>query len=437
MAEDRVESKAHRIIGLIIRAIKNLFTKGFFHILTGNFLNKAISMISSIVVVRLVDKVVYADFAYSDNLYSYIALASGLGMSNALLKFCSASQDKETDLAYLSYAMKIGGGFELIAALLLCILVTFIEIPYHGARLFAWAFLLYPFMDYFVVSGTIYMRTQLENKKYAYLGVVKALLMCSLTITCVLIFGTFGIIPARYLAVLITSTYVVYYYLKIFKNKKAHRLTQEQKKRFLKVGLSLGVAGFFSGIMPINESFLVNNIIKDPIITSNFRVAGLLPQLLFLVSGAITVYYFPIVARMKDTKQIKKSVLRVALVNAVIILALTALGILLTPLTIRILYGDKYVDSVQISYLLWIMRASNCVIRMVPINMLPAIGKTKFNLYMSIISCFLQCVIDYYCIQSFGINGVAIGATIVYILSGVAYWLYFLHCCKAKEIKMD
>ena len=90
-----------------------LLRGGFFHILTGNFLNKAISMVSGIVIARLVDKSSYAYLSYADNIYSYIALATGLGLPNALLKFCSADNDKSLNLAYIKYTYKVGGAYEL------------------------------------------------------------------------------------------------------------------------------------------------------------------------------------------------------------------------------------------------------------------------------------------------------------------------------------
>lgn len=426
--------KGNSKIKIIFSSLKKLLRDGFFHILTGNFLNKAIGMISSIVIVRIIDKVTYADISYADNIFSYISLASGLGMWNALLKFCSMDQEKGLDKAFIKFSIKVGGAFELLLTVILCIGMTVISIPYPNARNFAWALVMYPLVNYLVTVGSVYMRTQLDNKKYAYVGLAKSVLVCVFSIVLVLAFGPWCIIPARYLSVIIVLVYIAVYYKKTVGNTNAIKLTKAQKKDFLRVGFSLGVANFFSGIMPINETFLVNNIIKDAVVTSNFRVAGLLPQLLFLVSGAVTVYYFPIIARMTDFKAIRKKVVQVAIVNGAVIGALTVLGMVFTPLIIWILYGENYMDSVQISYLLWIMRATNCIVRVVPINMLPAIGKTKFNLYMSIISCFVQCVIDYAFITNFGINGVAIGATIVYFASGVIYWVYFLNCCK-KGIK--
>lgn len=416
---------------------KTLLKGGFFHILTGNFLNKAISMISSIVIARVIDKSVYASISYADNLYSYLSLVAGLGMSSALLKFCSTDQRKSLDKAYFNFAMKIGGVVQFIGSIGICFLVMFWDIPYSSARIFTWSLLLYPLLDLVTATISIYMRTQLENKMYAAVGVIKSVALCVISIVLILAIGTAGVIPARYISLVIVLIYSWRYYKRTLSGIEPDRLTHKQKKAFVYMALSLCVANFFSGIMPINETFLVNNLIRDEIITANFRVAGLLPQLLLLVSGAVTVYYFPIVARLKDKRIIKKKVVEIAIVNAVVIILLTVLGMIFTPLAIYILYGSKYMDAVSISYLLWIMRASNCVIRLVPINMLPAIGKTGFNLYMSIISCVMQCVIDYFCIKNFGIRGVAVGAIVVYIVTGILYWVYFLYCCKEKEVKVN
>ncbi len=391
-------------------------------------------MISSVVIARIVDKASYAHLSYADNIYSYITLFSGLGMSSALLKFCSAENEKSKDVAYLRFAYKVGGGFELAASIIACVALTVFEIPYAGARVFAWMLVFYPLLSYFITTNAIYMRTQLDNKKYAAAGVANSFFSCLLSVVGIVMLGTKGVVVGRYLAVVLVFIYTVIYVRKKLGKTKAIELSPQEKKAFFSMGFSLALANFFSGIMPINEAFLVNNIIRDEIISANFRVAGLLPQMLTLVSGAITVYYFPIVARLTNGKEIKTKVLQIAGINFVVICTVTAIGALFTPWSLDFLYGGKYNDTIGISYALWLMRASNCAVRFVPMNMLPAIGKTKFNSVTAIVSCFVQCGLDYFFINKIGIIGVVYGAIIVYILSGIAYWAYFLKCCKEEKV---
>ena len=406
---------------------------GFFHILTGNVLNRAITMLSAILVAKFVNKQEYAYLAYADNLYGYLKFAMGLGLSSALLKFCSNAQAKSVDRAYIKFSLEIGTTFEILASLALCILVSVIRIPFPQARQYCWLLLLYSSFSNLYTNIVVYFRTQLNNKQYALSGILYSAMTCVLTIVLLKMIGTGGIVLARYCAILLTILYTIPFMRRYLKGTVKLSLSFEQKKAFVFMGLSLMLANLFSGIMPLNESFLVNNIIQDEITTANFKVAGQFPQLLLMISGAVTVYFFPIVARLKDGTEIKRKVIQIGFYNFLLIAILAIAGILFTPLVFHLLYGSKYDDALSISTILWIMRATNCGLRMVPINMLPAIGKTKFNVIVAFISCVVQVALDYVFITHAGILGVAYGAIIVYGLSAVAYWIYFLVVCRRME----
>lgn len=412
-----------------IDRILSLVRGGLLHIITGKVLNKAISMISGIIIANFVDKIEYANISYADNIYSYISLLSGLGLSSAILRYCAVQKDQSMEKAYMNYAFKYGSIFELGISVLVCLVMMFVEIPYPRARIYMWALVLYPVLSHINTCLACYMRTQLENKKYAVNGVVNSAVLCLASIVLVTTLGTTGVVPARYIAILTASAYAYVYYRKHLKGVKSDKLSLEQKKAFWAMGISLMIASLFSGIMPLNESFLVNNIIKDEVTTSNFRVAGQLPQLLTLISGALTVYYFPIVAKMTNYRKIKNTVIKVGVLNALLVGFVTVAAMLMTPFIMNLLYGGKYNDAINISYVLWIMRATNGCLRMVPINMLPAIGKTKFNACLAVISCIVQTVLDYIFIKSFGVIGVAYGTIIVYALSALCYWIYFIKVC--------
>lgn len=417
----------------ILKKLISMIRGGFLHILTGNILNKAIAMISGIVIARLVDKIEYANISYADNIYSYIALFSGLGLSNAILKFCAVQNDKENEKAFLHYSFKVGSAFEITASLAACIIMMVAPIPYPRARIYMWALILYPAFTHLNTSLICYMRTQLENKRYAKNGLLNSAATCVFSVILVIALGTSGIVIARYAAIIVTLIYAWGYYKKTLKGVKTVSLSTEQKKAFRSMGISLMIANLFSSIMPINETFLVNNIIKDEIMTANFKVAGQFPQLLFLFSGAVTVYFFPVIAKMTDYGQIKKMVIKIGVFNGLFIAFVTAVGMLLTPFAMQILYDGKYNDAISISYILWIMRAVNSCFRVVPLNMLAAIGETKFNAACSVVSCIIQTVLDYIFIVSFGIQGVAYGTILVYIASSVAYWAYFIKICNKKS----
>lgn len=421
--------------GGLFGKLKKLIFSGLSYIIFGNFLSKGVALLSSILIARFVDKAEYAYLSYADNLYQYIGLFTGLGLATALLVVCTPDVALGKQYNYLNKSLKYGGFFELATALLLCIMVQLLPIPFPQAKKYMWLLVLYPLLTYLFNALQAFIRVKRNNKLYAGLGAAQTVIVCVFSIILVLFFDAVGVVAARYIAVFAVLFMVAYYIRKVDGKVSVEPLEQSERKIFITTGLALMLANMFSGMMPINEAFIVNNLIKDEVVTANFKVAGIIPSLLPIITSSVMVYYFPIIAEMKDGKAIKKKVYGIALINALVIIGVTAIGMLLTPFGIGFVYGDKYADAAGISYSLWLMRAVNAAFRMVPLNILAAIGESKMNAIVSAASCVLHAVLDYIFISIWQIEGIAYAAIIVYILSGIALWCYFNRSCNRLAVE--
>ena len=67
--------------------IKAVWEKGLFHILSGSFLTKIVGFFGSIFIVRVLSKQEYGILGYLENMYSYVFIIAGMGLSNAILRF--------------------------------------------------------------------------------------------------------------------------------------------------------------------------------------------------------------------------------------------------------------------------------------------------------------------------------------------------------------
>ena len=410
-------------------SIKNIIFNGLSYIIFGNFLSKGVALLSSILIARFVDKSEYAYLSYADNLYQYIGLFTGLGLASALLVVCTPDVSISKQHNYLGKALKYGGVFEFITALGLCVVVQFVEIPFPSAKKYMWLLLLYPLLTYLFNALQAYIRVKRNNKLYAGLGAAHTIVVCIFSISLVFILNTIGVVFARYMAVIIVFVAAAFYIRKADGKVVIESVSKEENKKFLSVGLAMMFANLFSGMMPINEAFIVNNLIRDEGVTANFKVAGIIPSLLPIITSSVMVYYFPIIAAMKDGQAIKKTIYRIALINGAVIVLVTVAGILFTPFGIGFVYGEKYTDAAGISYSLWAMRAVNAAIRMVPLNILAAVGQSKFSAYVSVASCIVHAALDYVFISIFGINGVAYASIIVYVISAAVMWFYLVRIC--------
>ncbi|MBR2604645.1 MAG: oligosaccharide flippase family protein [Clostridia bacterium] len=409
-------------IGTIRSKMKELKTKGFFHILLGGSLTKIIAFLSSILIVRFISKNEYAFLSAADNIYAYVYLVTGLGLDIAVLKYC-VCDNKAINKAYFSYSFKLGTLVEIVIVAIAGLYSLFYPLPFPESKPYLLALILYPFLYYWVCLLQGFMRARLKNREYAYASIIQTIVIFAFSLGFVFLIGAYSIIVARYVGAVIA---IIYIYKCIRDELKCESfiLPREEKNKFLRFGLSLLLANVFSMIMPINETYLINNLVRDATITANYKVANLIPQQLTFFTSAIVTFYFPYFSRMETNLEKRKMSKKVGLLTFAIIGIITVVGIVFSPLVIRIVYGNKYNDIGNLMTILWVMHATNAGIRMLPMNILPAIGYTRFNVYMSVISCVVHFGIDFYCIKTFGVNGAVVAGCTVYVLSALCYWIY-------------
>lgn len=404
--------------------IKSLFNGGFFHILLGGSLTKIIAFLSSIVIIRFISKSDYAFLAYTDNLYSYILLLSGLGCGTAILKYC-VTENNDKNNAYFYFSIKYGTIVQFVILVLFLFGMQIFNIPFEQSKKYIYMLLLYPILYFWIGAFQSYMRALFCNKEFAYAGVIQTTMILVLSIALVLPFGVGGVILARYISSIVV---VIYCALIIKKNKKGnadlYKLNLTEKKSFCLLGLSLLVANLFSMVMPLNEAFLVNNIIKNVNITAEYKVAALIPSQLPFFTTAIVTYYMTIFAKYTDKKQIWNKLKKVGYITMFLIAIVSIVGIIISPFIISMVYGTQYKDTYTLMVLMWGVHAINAGMRMLPMNILPIIGYAKFNMIVAIISSIVHLTIDYILINQYGINGAVIASGLVYLFSGLAYWIY-------------
>ncbi|MCF2555888.1 oligosaccharide flippase family protein [Faecalicatena contorta] len=409
--------------------ILDLFKGGFFHIFVGNTMIKLIAFVSSIVIVRLVSKIDYAYLTYADNLYNYVISLAGMGMTAAVLKYCASSKTKEEDKAYFCFSLKYGTLLQALVSLVVLGYAMRCNIPFPEAKSIIGALVMYPVLNNILNVFLNYLRAHGYNQLYAKAAFVQTAVVFVLSVILVLFVGVVGIAGARYIAIIVASLCVLKVLSSEMAGVESKNLSVREKKDFLMMSFSLMISNLFSLIMPINEMTLVNELLRDEVITANYKIAIMIPSQLAFVTQSIVVYYFTIVAKMKDGKEIWELSKKVGFVTAGIITVISLLGAILTPIVIRVVYGNQYEDAIPLSLFFWVVYGVNAAIRLIPMNFLPAIGIVKFNAIMAAFSCFVHVCIAYISIKMFGIWGAGVATCIVYLISGILYWIYYRKYC--------
>lgn len=409
--------------------VTKLKKKGFFDILFGGTASKMVAFLSSIVIVRLVSKSDYAILSYADNIYSYVVLFSGIGMASAVLKYC-VQNDESKNKAYYNFSFKWGSIFQIAVLLLLLAVVTLGKLPFEGTKELLYSLVPYGFLYYWVQLFQSFLRSRFENRKYAISSFVQVVLTFVLSILAVISVGIIGVPIARAIA-MITSVAIFIPTLKNYyaNNKEDVQLSKSEIKEFMALALSMLVSNVCSMIMPNNEMFLVNNILKSETITANYKVATLIPSQLPFITSTLVVYFFPILAQKKSDLETWRYSVKIGKYTFLLNFVITLIGCVFTPFIIRIAYGDAYSDITTLSIIVWWSFFLNAGFRMLPMNILPALGYVKFNVIVAAVSAVTLFVFDWITLKTIGIYGAVVSRLIVNFVSGLIYWIYLYKKC--------
>ena len=80
--------------------LRTLFKKGLVHMLGANVLNKVLSFLSSIFLVRILSKIDYGTYSYVQNIITFFILSNGLGVVSGFLQFGSLYRNSEKKYSY-------------------------------------------------------------------------------------------------------------------------------------------------------------------------------------------------------------------------------------------------------------------------------------------------------------------------------------------------
>lgn len=405
-----------------LNKVKFFIKDGFFHIMLGSTLNKAIAFISSIVIVRIVSKSDYGLLTYVDNLYSYIGLFTGLGMSTAIMKCCTTETDKGRDRKYLAFSLKYGCIVQLVLSLILVAYTLLMGTTFEGANNLVYLKALYPCAAFAVTLLQNYLRSQGENKKYSYVSVLQTatILICSIILAFPM--NVYGVVISRYIGLTIAMALLIVFSRAILQDSQKQKFEKSEVSEYLSLSMSIMVTDIFTTIIPLNEIFLISEVFKDKDVTASFKVATMFPSQLMFVAGSIVIYIFPKIVKKKNFKDAFNYIKKSALFCFALIAGITVVGILANRLLILGIYGEAYLDGLRLSNVYWLVYMINAGIRIVPVQVMAALGKAKLNAYVSVATAFLHAVVFYFAIAKIGVMAGALLTGAVYIVSAVSLW---------------
>lgn len=428
------------MINMIVKLINKLRITGFFHIFGSSVINKIVSFLSSIVLVRILSKGEYGIFTYGWNIYCIILLVSGLGMDSGVLQLCSEnSQNEKLSKSICGYAVKLGLTVNFLLAIAIFCISIFAPLTIGGADTLLRMLCLLPLIQLLYNLSVSYLRAQKRNQDYSRLSVLNTVMIFVFSVCGALLFHEKGLVLGYYLSYILSVIYVIFV-LRINLFQKVDKPDHKTVVDIRNISIVSMCNNGLSQLMYLLDVFVLGIVAAEENILASYKVATVIPSALTFIPLSLVIYLYPYFAQHRNDrkwciKNYRLMLSSLAVLNAFVSIILFSFA----PLIIRILFGENYMDAVPVFRILSVNYFISGTFRVLSGNLLVTQRKLKFNLIVAIISGTVNAIADYIFIKKWGSLGAAYASVLVVLISSIistTYLIYTFRNIKGKETVM-
>lgn len=417
-----------------IAKIKKLFQTGFFHIFGSSVINKIITFLSSVVLVRILTKEEYGSFAYAFNIYNIILLFNALGMESASLQMASEkSGDEEYVNKIYAYAARFGILFDFLLIGVLLGIAFFAPLKIKNAKYILVLLCCLPIVQFLYGELTALLRTQKRNKEFGKISNINSIFYFLISAVGALIFREYGMILGHYIAY-IASVLIGCVAFKVHIPIKKVELLPKDKKAIFSIAIVSMCNNGLSHLLYLLDMFVLGLVDPTEAVLASYKVATMIPTALAFIPASLVIYIYPMFAEHHNDKKwclkrYKQIVCGFGAFNAGLSVILFILG----PTIIRIFYGQDYMDAISVFRILVVNYFISGTFRTLSGNLLVTQRKLKFNLLVAIVSGIVNIIADFLFIQWWGSVGAAIATVLVVLVSSVMSTGYLIYVLKKEK----
>lgn len=413
----------------IYNTILNLWKKGAFYIFAGSFLTKFVVFFGSMFIVRVLTKNEYGQLTYMENLYGWIYIIAGLGLTNAILRYVVLAEDIQQKYNIFQYSIRQSIKYNIV--ILLCFLGLNQVYPHPSSfenlnLLMSVMLVMMPF-QYLLDSDLALERAMFNNKRYALLAFFSSVILIWAKYLGANLEGVFGVVSFGLISNMAFG--LGFYFLghrKYFTGLKYVPLEKRLKTEMRFYSLQYMITNGVWTIFMLSDVFLLGKLCDDPTILAEYKVAYIWPGNLSIVCAAIGIFVGPyFVKNENNISWVRTNYKKVWLCTMGLVFCVAGLMILFAKPLIILYAGRSYISVSPLLQLLTIAAFINNGLRYTTANILAAMGQVKYNMIVSISGIILQVSMNCLMIPRFGAYGVAYTSMGVYLFMAVVLYLVF------------
>ena len=423
----------------LFEKIQQFAKEGLFHIFGSRMISQVGSLISSMVVIRFLEKTEYGHYVSANNIYSYPAIFVGMGMASAIMQFCSERVSENRKTAIYRHALLTGNRTNILVSLVTAGLALWKyqtgkpEVAFYLLLLCA-----FPFVSYADSYSQTVLRVKLENKVFSYANIAYSVALLLGNIVLTNLFDVPGLIYSRYLAVFISAAFCMTalrkgrFFAAMRENKV--RLNRTEKNQINSYAFVCAITNFASVVLTLLDVTCLDLVLDDPEVLADYHVAAVIPAACIFIPGSLMTFFYPklIKAISSSKKEGLSCVLQIAKVSAVVNGFVFLCLMFFAPLIIWIIYGEKYLNVVPMFRILSWNYLVHCASNITG-NLIAALKKVKINLVIAVFSGLLNVCLNLTLIPPMGAIGAAVATVAVSVTVAVLDFWYVWHVFRKAE----
>lgn len=426
------------MVNNMVLKIKSLITSGIFLIFISNIFIKLLSLISSIVLVRILQKETYGLFVTLENIYNIIFIFAGFGIANGLIKFLVINKNKYTQKKMVTKTLISGFLYNLMIVVFVIIAIfisrNFLSLDEFTNNLLKYLTILVFSIpaSYVVITMLNTYRSLSDNLNYAIFNSLNTLVLITSNLLGAILYELNGIIYFRVVFISILSLSIVLFYMKK-NNINSIDLINSRKmkisKEFKIYSRSLLVtSSIWSFIAYFDIFFMSSVLLAGPEMIADFKIANIVPTSLFLITNSIAVYITPkIVENFNNINNIRKLLLKTIVILLISISFIMYFLISYSEIIITSIFGEQYFSIINLFKLLLIASFIDLVFKYILIHTLNVLGLSKWSLILAVAGLLFHIIISISTFKYYGVISIAYSLIFSNILVSIfaVYLLFF------------
>ena len=404
--------------------LRGFVKRGGGYVLGSGVLVKVFALITAIAVARMMDQIEYGVISFCLMLITPLVPLAGLALDFNYLKNGVGLFGNERIALYKAISY-LGIIISLIFVLLVDIGAVVLDVfrPGYGKYLAILAFLIV--FEYSLRVIEVYLRVEEKNREYSKIGIARSIVMVSLVLVLVPVFGGDGYIAALIGAPLLV---VIFFMTNLVTVMRHPVKAVELKKLDLKYGAYIGVGAVLSQLQMPMAGIIYGFLIGDMGQMAIYKVASIVPFSLIFIPNLIFKSEF--VHLVKSSPAVN-DMFRYLVGYWRIVIGLFVLGMLsyywLGHAALEALFGDQYAESYSVMNVLLYAVLGSFLLRQPFGNILAAAGYSGINVLVSLLSTVIMIPVMVLLIRSNDILGAAYGVLVMTWVTGLSLGLVYVY----------